>query len=418
MSSYKSYHSHLKILAINNLLPDYYKKIIPNSTISTWKLNAGRINNTIGLNSFVSEEDFMKIIENMSKRALFYKTCRAMLKLFDTYSSIIGSIKGMKKVLKSNKHSILNCVAFLKQDIGIKRACMIFNISTNQYSHWKNSILVCTSSTIKLCRKKYNHQLLGGEVTVIEKYFTVQQYKYWPISSVYYQIMRDKAAYFSIATCYNYVKLLGINRFKKMSRRKHHTIGLRAKLPFELLHMDITIFRTLDNAKVYIYLICDNYSRSILGYKASTDFNVKLVLENIKEVKQKYNLRKGTQLIVDNGIENKTIELNKFVKVEKINKQIAQLNIIESNSMIENIIKQLKYYHIYPKDYKTPSHFINDLDNLISSIQNRPRANLGGFTPLEVENGQIPLKNTFKLNVKASKTERLIKNRNQNCSMC
>jgi len=132
MKSYNSYHSHLKILAVNNLLPSNFKHIIPQSTVSSWKQKSDRINNPIGMNSFVSEEDFMKIIETMSKKALFYKTCKAILKLFNTVTIILNSIENKQKVLKQNKKSIVDCIEFLKADIGINRACKIFNITSIQ----------------------------------------------------------------------------------------------------------------------------------------------------------------------------------------------------------------------------------------------------------------------------------------------
>ena len=94
----------------------------------------------------------------------------------------------------------------------------------------------------------------------------------------------DKAAFFSISTCYNYLKLLGIKREKPKHRRKNHKKGLRASVPLEMLHMDISIFRTKNNAKVYLYVICDNFSRCILGYKVSTKYDVGLVVENIRVV--------------------------------------------------------------------------------------------------------------------------------------
>ena len=396
MCSYNSYHPNLKLLAIKDLLPSYFKTIIPNSTISTWKKNPNFSDQLIGMDSFVAQDDFVKVIEAMNQKALVYKTCKAIVNVVSTYSTILNSLEKKKIVLTRHKKLIVTQINSLNKIVNLKRACSFFNITTNQYRYWKNSLFNCVASPINLCAKSYNHQLLQSEIDVIRYYFTANQFLHWPISSVYYQILRDKAAYFSIATCYNYIKILNIKRHQQKSRRKNHKIGLRASAPLEKLHMDITIFKTVNNAKVYLYLICDNFSRCILGYKVSTTFDVNLVIENIKEVKDKYSLLNNTSLIVDNGIENRTSDLNKFLALENITKEIAQLDINESNSMVKSVIKQLKYYHIYPKGYKTPADFIMDIDTIINAQRNRPLAVLKGLTPIEALNGHLLDDSSFK----------------------
>ena len=228
----------------------------------------------------------------------------------------------------------------------------------------------------------------------------------------------DKAAFISISTCYNYLKLLGIKREKHKHRRKNHKKGLRASAPLEMLHMDISIFKTINNAKVYLYVICDNFSRCILGYKVSTKYDVGLVVENIREVKQKYTLFKNTKLIVDNGVENRTHLLNDFLDTMHLHKIIAQLHIVESNSMVESIFRQLKYYHIYPKQFETATDFINEINAIIDEQSNRPLHVLHGLTPLDVLHGQLPNKHALQNNIALSRVLRLDVNRKSNCATC
>ncbi|KAB2859607.1 MAG: transposase family protein [Flavobacteriales bacterium] len=418
MAHYNAYHPNLKLLAINNLLPTNYKSIIPASTIATWKSNPNCIKSIIGMDSFVGHDDFMKMVDDLSSRALFFKSVRIFWKVVTTYSTIINSAENKKELFRINKLDICNCIAFVKKSIGLKRACKVFGISTNQFGYWKKSIVGCTHSSLNLCRKTYNHQLLETEIATIKHYFTAKAFLFWPTSSVYYQLLKDKAAFFSISTCYNYLKLLGIKRMLPNHRRKNHKIGLRASAPFELLHMDISIFRTINNSKVYLYVICDNFSRCILGYRVSTKFDVALVLENIREVKQKYILLKNTELIVDNGIENRTHLLNDFLDTVQLQKCIAQLHITESNSMVESIFRQLKYYHIYPRNFETATDFMNQIDGIVNSHCNRPLNVLHGLTPFEVLHGKLPDKHLFKDNIAQSRLLRLEANRKTNCRAC
>lgn len=418
MGCYKSYHTNLKLLAINNLLPKYFLSIIPASTISTWKNKPGSIHNIMGIDTFVCHDDFMKMVEDMSVKVSVFSSFRIVWKIITTYTSILNSIDKKKEVFQANLPCILNAIVYLQKKIGIKRACFAFGISINQFNYWKKSFLNCSSSSLKMCRKTYNHQLLETEIDVIKQYFTAKKYLFWPTTSVYHQILRDKAAFFSISTCYNYLKLLGIKRIKCMHRRKHHKIGLRAYVPLELLHMDISIFKTINNAKVYLYVICDNFSRCILAYKTSTKFDVGLVLENIKEVKQKYALLKNTKLIVDNGIENRTQLLDDFLKHAHLHKTIAQLHITESNSMVESVFRQLKYYHIYPKSFETATDFMHGIDGIISEHCNRPLHVLNGLTPLEVLHGKMPDKLALQHTIAQSRVLRVETNRNKTCDVC
>lgn len=417
MAHYNTYHPNLKLLAINNLLPENYKAIIPASTVTTWKGNPDCVKRVIGMDSFVGHDDFMKMVDHLSSRALFFKSVRIFWKVVTTYSSILDAAENKNGLFRLNKSDICNCIAYLKKSIGLNRACKVFNISTNQFGYWKKSTLGCFNSTLNLCRKTYNHQLLETEIAVIKHYFTANAFLFWPISSVYYQILKDKAAFFSISTCYNYLKLLDINRVQPKHRRKNHKIGLRASAPLEMLHMDMSILKTINNTKVYLYVICDNFSRCILSYRVATKFDVNLVLENIREVKHKFNLQKNTELIVDNGVENRTHILNDFLEIASINKYIAQLHIAESNSMVESIFRQLKYYHIYPRNFETATDFMNEIDAIVVEHCNRPLNALYGLTPFEVLYGKLPDKHFFRNHIAESRLQRLESNR-QSCGKC
>lgn len=113
---------------------------------------------------------------------------------------------------------------------------------------------------------------------------------------MYHQIKRDGAAYFSISTYYNYVSILKLNRMKVKHRRKNHTIGIRATIPLQILHADVTMIRLLDNTKAYIYLIQDNFSRMILSYRIALKCNAEFMMENLREVHENILLQMVLQI--------------------------------------------------------------------------------------------------------------------------
>jgi len=158
----------------------------------------------------------------------------------------------------------------------------------------------------------------------------------WSSLSIYYQALRDGVLFISMHTWYKYARKLGIKRkFFRIKRKPQE--GLRAIVPLQILHMDVTIFKPLDNTRIYIYLLVDNYSRYILGWKASLEFSSKIALEVLKGSIEKYNIDFESKLIVDGGSEYKG-EVTQFTNDHQfLTKLIAQKDIIQSNSMIEAI---------------------------------------------------------------------------------
>ena len=113
--------------------------------------------------------------------------------------------------------------------------------------------------------------------------------------------------------------------------------------------MDVTIFRFPDHTRAYIYLIIDNFSRAVLNCKVSTELRARTSFENIEEVFDRYNLYKlkdAVELIVHDGSENKA-EVDAFVNShpENLRKLVAQVDIVQSNSMVEAANKILKYQY-------------------------------------------------------------------------
>ena len=84
--------------------------------------------------------------------------------------------------------------------------------------------------------------------------------------------------------------------------------GIRAAKPKEIIHADVCVYRPLDNTKAFIYFIVDNFSRMILGWRISTQYNSSIMLDNLRTVYCEYLLETEDPLavlLVDDGSENK-----------------------------------------------------------------------------------------------------------------
>ena len=114
-----------------------------------------------------------------------------------------------------------------------------------------------------------SHQLSDKEIDVVKEYVTDEAYLHWSTASIYCQMLRKGKTFMSLATFRKYAKWIKPNLSHRRKRLKKYLKGLRAHASKQILHMDVTIFRPSDHSRVYIYLIMDNFSRAIIGWKVS-----------------------------------------------------------------------------------------------------------------------------------------------------
>lgn len=231
---------------------------------------------------------------------------------------------------------------------------------------------------------------------------------------MYYQALRDGTVFMGIGAWYKYANQLGIRRkFFKLNRNTN--IGLKASNPLNILHMDVTIFRPLDQTKTYIYFIVDNFSRAILGWRCSMEYSSEIALRLLKSVIHVHDIKPGTQLITDGGPEN-IGEVSGFTAENPcINQLIAKKDIIQSNSMVEAVNKHMKYYYLFRKGLADSEAVTLHLKDSVEDYNNKPHGKLHGFTPQEVLEGAVPLANQFQQAIDTARKARIVQNQQVKC---
>lgn len=313
---------------------------------------------------------------------------------------------------------ILSNIAKASKQTGFNFCLKLLRLSRQQYYRLKQKI--CSYSPLSLCIPKHPTQLLHREVNAIKEYCEDSMYIHWPLASVYHQIIRDGAAFFHINTFYKYVTRLSLNRSTAPKRRKNHSTGIRAAAPLQLLHADVTVFRTADNMKSYIYLVQDNFSRAILDYTVNSSCKAGVMMDLVQNTYTIYLQPAALdycRLMTDGGAENagpvKDFLANTNNPVfEQI---IAQRDVEFSNSMIEAANKNLKYHFLYQKHIADINSLCHWLPEAIRDFNNRPHNVLNGLTPLEALNGKTADNNLLIAKRQAAKMERIVKNKQQKC---
>jgi putative transposase len=256
----------------------------------------------------------------------------------------------------------------------------------------------------------------------MKKLLAEDQYRYWPVCSIAWYALRENILTISLSTWYHYIRKLGLNR-PFIPSKKTYKEGIRAQAPNQIWHADITIVKTLDGKKNFLYLIMDNYSRFILNWRIETKVSAFYRLQTIQHAYaliSKTN-RESIQLIVDGGVENNNKTIDGFLSTDgvSVEKLIAQKDIQFSNSVVEAQNKLIKYRYLFKKDYCDIHALRDGLTWIIEDYnRKRPHISLNGATPFEAFHGRHISKADFLEQQDAAYEKRRRENLTELCEPC
>lgn len=415
--TYNLYHTDFIILFIMGMLSKEELRNIPKSTLQSWKKRD--FSNSV-------RSEFSHYIENkeLIKAFLANKTllnaAKGLFFVYCTLSSVMEDVRGVKAQLRKNREKIVQTIKNVEPLLGLKRACRLLKITVSQFYAW-NRIVNCDLSPLNECVRQNPLRISASELQVIKEFVQDEEYKDYSWASIRCEMERQGKAFMSQTAFNKYARVLDNIYSRKLFKAKQK-IGIRATRPKEILHADVCIYRPLDHTKIYIYLVVDNYSRMILGWKISTECRSSVMLDNLRNVFTKYSFPKEHPLailMVDGGSENKG-EVNIAIEKQEIivNKLTAQIDILFSNSMVESVNKKMKYDFLYRYDLLDFEQTERYLEKAVARYNSRPFDALHGLTPQEVFGGEIPDKDRFAAQRQQAKERRIAENKATTCDNC
>jgi putative transposase len=410
-----TYHPYLIIAFHLHCLPNELRLRIPRSTRFDWSQK--ELKTAFGFEWASRQESLFDTLQQVACSQRLLQVNIALLRIIAVKRFLHqhvskSSSKAVQQVISGTIEKVCKVIPLSVVLKYIQRSAGWFRLLKHQQR--------CGSSPSLLCRVKHPGQLLVSEINAIKTYCSDSRFLHWPLTSVYHQLRRDKAAAFQLSTFYKYVRLLQIKRQTAKTRRKNHATGIRADSPLAILHADLTLFRTADNSKNYIYLIQDNFSRSILAARVSMQYAASITLQNIAQVRQQFLQPAGIdhcQFLTDNGVENFGVVADYICNVRSpsIQHLVAQKDIVFSNSMIEAANKQIKYRFLYHQHIPDHEHLKQFVEQAVHDYNNRPHHILNGLTPLEILQGRKIVKPARSLEIRLAQQQRLLKNKQQKC---
>jgi len=192
------------------------------------------------------------------------------------------------------------------------------------------------------CPKSKPSQLTSNEVSTIRELITGDEYRHVPTTRLAVLAQRMGKVHASGST---WLRLMREHGWRRERTRVHPTkprVGVRATKPNEIWHVDTTLIRLVGGAKVYVHAVIDNYSRRILAWQANTTYDTSTTAKLLIEAAMGL---KGVvpKVYMDSGVENLNTQVDALVASGTIQRIIAQVDVVFSNSMIESWWRMLKH---------------------------------------------------------------------------
>ena len=413
----RSYHTDLKIAFLLGKLPMSVQILIPKSTLSNWRKESPEKYYTGGIERLDQIDELLTFYPSLP--GAFH----GLIRLLKTYQNCMKTSSSYSQILREHKEQIVKAVHSCKNTISLKKAIRLFGISIHTFYEWRSQVeLPCLTSPIKQCKTRRTNQLTMEEVSKMEKLLTDQKIAHWSIASIHHYARRMGLVIAGLQTWYKYNQLMKWRKTRQ-KRKPQNYHPLRATRPNEYWHMDVTIFRTRDGVKNYIYALMDNFSRKVLSWEVSDKLSGAISTDLVRKalsLGRTHYPELVSHLIVDGGSENNNQLMEDFLLHSPIIKLVAQKDIPSSNSMVEAKNMKIKYECLHRKDILNQKGLIKELVEFFDEDSRvKPLNALGGYTPDEVYIQKFdPSNSSYHQELGYAQVARKVWNRANTCQFC
>jgi len=399
--------------------PDLFPELqIPRSTSAGWL--RGRFRPALGADS-VSRTEAELYAENakLKRRVLVLVTVVRLLLVLVRISGC--RLTGDRLPEGKAKTGVLTAITAAKKALPLKSVLRILGLSPSRYHAWRRLETTCQLADRPSCPKMHPGQLTARETAAIKAMVTSTQYRHMPTSTLAVYAQRVGKVFASASTWLRLVRAHGWRRPRTRVCPAKPKVGIRAKRPNEIWHLDVTVLRLLDRTRLYLHAVADNYSRRILAWRLAEKLSPVTTCQVLAEAAE--NLKgqeSAVKVITDGGGENVNEAVDDYLSEASLERVVAQVEIAESNSLVEVWWRGLRDQWLYLNALDTVAavhrlvaFYVREFNELM------PHSALNGRTPDEVYFGKgedIPIK--LAAARQAARGSRLAENRAMTCETC
>jgi transposase InsO family protein len=297
----------------------------------------------------------------------------------------------------------------------------ILRVSASRYSTWTRTDHGCAVDGRSECPRSAPNQLTPAEVFMIKEMATAEGYRHVPTGRLAILAQRLGRVFASPSTWY---QLIRDREWRRPRARVHPAspkVGVRAKKPDEIWHIDASCVRLVDGTKVWLHAVIDNFSRRVLAWCITERFEIMSTVSVLRSaVEDAVSCDGPPQLFADGGIENFNAGVDGLVGEGMLRRVQALVDVRFSNSMIESWWNNLKHQWLFQHRLDSVAAVRRLVEFYVSEYNSRiPHAAFRGQTPDEVYYGggtEVPA--ALEEGRGAARSRRLAINRAASCEVC
>ena len=316
---------------------------------------------------------------------------------------------------------VLAAIGAAKEALPLKSVLRILGLSPSRYHAWRRLETACQLADRLSCPNTHPGQLTAQETSTIKEMVTSTDYRHMATSTLAVYAQRVGRVFASASTWTRLVRAHGWRRPRVRVYPAKPKVGIRAKKPNEIWHLDVTVLRLLDGTRLYLHGVVDNFSRRVLAWRLAEKLSPVTTCEVLAKAAENLKDEKSpVSVLTDGGVENVNDTVDEFLSGGILRRVLAQVEIVESNSLVEAWWRGLRHQWLYLNTLDTAAavrrlvaFYVKEFNEAI------PHSALNGRTPDEVYFGKgedVPVK--LAAARQAARARRLAKNRTVTCKTC
>lgn len=377
---YRHYPDLIKLEVVRSNNPYYFPELkIPRTTALYWIKKSRKIKSTG--DSFVESERIKKLQAQIHQQ-------QALLNLVHRVRDIYrhGFHSG-KPIFRPQRKKIVTAIQEAAKLNRVRDCLKAIGLSKKIYGQWLSEFFLCQSE-VGSCDQRRPQQLTADEIKMMKRLVTSKKYSHVTIHSLCLLAQRQMFLFCSIDSWYKYIRIFGWLRPRNRPEEVVTRVGIRAKMPNEMWHIDVTEVKTINNEVVYIQIVYDNFSRYVIAWKVTSEIgglSTVSILEKAKAHAIGLGSFPETKVIMDGGPENDNVRVLNFTTSKSLKRLIARVDIHFSNSMAESMFRSLKSNFLNTEQIRSKADLECKVDFYFNEHNdNIPKAIFKGATPKEI----------------------------------
>jgi transposase InsO family protein len=246
------------------------------------------------------------------------------------------------------KKVLLRAIERAGRVLPLNAALRIGRLSSSRYHSWCRAEAGCELDDQPSCPRVVPTRLTAKEVEKMREMVESSDQRHMSLRALALHAQRVGEVIASPSTWYRLVRKAAWRRPRNRVYPAKPRIGIRARAPGELLHLDVTIIKLLDGTRAYLHAVIDNYSRRILSWTLEDRLGSGATCRILRAAASQLISRSAdTTVVVDSGSENVNGEVDELLRDEELTRVLAQVEVTFSNSLIEAFWRSLKHSWIY-----------------------------------------------------------------------